>query len=65
MHSRKVIQSALTRQDYAGTREAYSKMLETGRDDPVTKYLMFKVGLQSGDMDLGAHQICSIGKSGY
>lgn len=28
-------------------------MTESGRDEPVTRYLMYKVGLQSGDDDLG------------
>lgn len=50
---RKIIQCALSRQDYAAAREAYNKMTDTGRDEPVTRYLMYKAGLQSGDMDLG------------
>jgi len=48
-----MIQCALSRQDYAAAREAFNKMSDTGRDEPVTRYLMYKVGLQSGDMDLG------------
>lgn len=28
-------------------------MSDSGRDEPVTRYLMYKAGLQSGDMDLG------------
>jgi hypothetical protein len=28
-------------------------MPETGRDDPVTRYLMYKVGVRSGDGDFG------------
>jgi hypothetical protein len=28
-------------------------MPETGRDEPVTRYLMYKVGIRSGDSDFG------------
>jgi hypothetical protein len=28
-------------------------MTDSGRDEPVTRYLMYKVGLGSGDVDLG------------
>ncbi|KAI8934579.1 hypothetical protein NX059_008277 [Plenodomus lindquistii] len=28
-------------------------MPETGKDEPVTRYLMYKVGVQSGDTELG------------
>jgi hypothetical protein len=52
---RKIIQCALTRQDYEAARSAYARMTETGRDEPVTRYLMYKVSLQSGDADFGKH----------
>jgi len=48
-----MIQCALSRQDYAAAREAFNMMSDSGRDEPVTRYLMYKAGLQSGDMDLG------------
>lgn len=48
-----MIQCALSRQDYAAAREAFNMMSDSGRDEPVTRYLMYKTGLQSGDMDLG------------
>lgn len=48
---RKIIQCALTRRDYEAARSAYARMTETGRDEPVTRYLMYKVALQSGDAD--------------
>jgi hypothetical protein len=53
MCNRKIIQCALSRQDHAVAREAYSKMSESGRDEPVTRYLMYKAGLQSGNTELG------------
>ncbi|KAH8730487.1 meiosis protein SPO22/ZIP4 like-domain-containing protein [Phaeosphaeriaceae sp. PMI808] len=50
--SRKLIQCALSKQDYVAAREAYHLMPEASRDDPMTRYLMYKAGLQSGDVDL-------------
>jgi hypothetical protein len=57
MCNRKIIQCALSRQDHAVAREAYSKMSESGRDEPVTRYLMYKAGLQSGNTELGTVQV--------
>ncbi|KAF1852174.1 SPO22-domain-containing protein [Cucurbitaria berberidis CBS 394.84] len=49
--SRKIIQCAFARQDCVAAREAHSKMSDTGRDEPVARYLMYKVALRSGDME--------------
>ncbi|KAF1835983.1 SPO22-domain-containing protein [Decorospora gaudefroyi] len=49
--SRKIIQCALLRHDYAAARDVYAKMQQSGRDESVTRYLMYKVGLKSGDVD--------------
>ncbi|KAF2872932.1 meiosis protein SPO22/ZIP4 like-domain-containing protein [Massariosphaeria phaeospora] len=46
---RKMILCALARQDYAVAQEAFGKMSDTGKDEPITRYLMYKVGLHSGD----------------
>ncbi|XPS72064.1 sporulation-specific protein 22 [Ascochyta lentis] len=51
---RKIIQSALWRQDYVAARSAYCNISEIGRDEPVTRYLMYKVGLRSGDADFAS-----------
>ncbi|KAI4944815.1 hypothetical protein J4E91_008503 [Alternaria rosae] len=47
--ARKIIQCALSRQDYEAAREVHAKMPESGKDDPVTRYLMYKAGLRGGD----------------
>jgi hypothetical protein len=47
------MQCAISRQDYAAAREAYSKMSDSGRDEPVTRFLMYKAGLRCGDTELG------------
>jgi hypothetical protein len=31
-------------------------MSDAGKDEPATRYLLYKVGVQSGDMDLGAYR---------
>lgn len=50
---RKIIQCALSRRDYEAARSAHSQMTESSRDEPVTRYLMYKVALQSRDAGFG------------
>ncbi|KAH7398979.1 meiosis protein SPO22/ZIP4 like-domain-containing protein [Phaeosphaeria sp. MPI-PUGE-AT-0046c] len=52
--ARKIIQCALIRHDHAAAREAYNNMSESGRDEPVTRYLMYKSGIRGGDAELAA-----------
>ncbi|KAF2447271.1 SPO22-domain-containing protein [Karstenula rhodostoma CBS 690.94] len=52
--ARKIIMCALARHDYAAARDIFSKMSDPGRDDRVTRYLMYKVALHSNDPDLAA-----------
>ena len=51
---RKIIQCALARQDYEAAREVHAKMPESGRNEPVTRYLMYKAGLRGGDEQFAA-----------
>jgi hypothetical protein len=53
MTGRKLVQCALSRQDYIAARDAYSKIPEIGQDEPVTRYLMYKVSLRDGDASFG------------
>lgn len=57
MRNRRIIQCALSRQDHAAAREAFGKMSDSGRDEPVTRYLMYKSSLQTEDTDLGERPI--------
>ena len=50
---RKLITCALARQDYASARSTFSKMSETGRDTPKTRYLMYKIALHEGETEFG------------
>ncbi|KAH3908764.1 hypothetical protein HBH56_171760 [Parastagonospora nodorum] len=61
--SRKIIQCALSRQDYAAAREAHKKMSENSRDEPVTRYLMYKAGIQTQDVELAAECLDHICRS--
>ncbi|KAF2281473.1 SPO22-domain-containing protein [Westerdykella ornata] len=51
---RKIILCAFSCKNYAGACEAFSQMSDTGKDEPITRYLMYKVALQRGDADLAA-----------
>ena len=44
---------ALARHDYAAAREIFSKMSDPGREDRLTRYLMYKVALYGNDPYLG------------
>ncbi|OAK98096.1 SPO22-domain-containing protein [Phaeosphaeriaceae sp. SRC1lsM3a] len=61
--ARKIIQCALIRHDHAAAREAYNRMSESGRDEAVTRYLMYKSGLRSGDTELTADSLEHICRS--
>lgn len=51
--TRKSIMCALARGDYEAARLVFSMMSEIGREDRVTRYLMYKVALRSGQPELG------------
>jgi hypothetical protein len=50
---RKMIQCALERQDDRTARELFNKMSDVGKAAPLTRFLMFKVALRSGDTEFG------------
>ncbi|KAF2463463.1 SPO22-domain-containing protein [Lindgomyces ingoldianus] len=52
--TRRVILCALARQDYVHARDAFNNMPDTGRSEPITRYLMYKVALHSGDPEFTA-----------
>lgn len=55
---RKLIHSALSRQDYAAAHDAYLRLPESSRDEPLTRYLMYKVSLRSERTDFGESLLC-------
>lgn len=54
---RKLILCALGRRDLTSARELCLQMSEASRTAPMTKYLMYKVAVRSGDEDLGKYMI--------
>lgn len=63
-HCRKLIQTAFSRQDYTAAREVYRGSPKSGRDEPITRYMMYKVGLKSGDADFGKLRVILIVRAG-
>ncbi|KAH7090298.1 meiosis protein SPO22/ZIP4 like-domain-containing protein [Paraphoma chrysanthemicola] len=61
--ARKIIQCALCEQNFAAAREAYKNMSDTGKEDPITQYLMYKVGLRSEDIDLATASLDHVCRS--
>ncbi|KAF2659423.1 SPO22-domain-containing protein [Lophiostoma macrostomum CBS 122681] len=58
--ARKIIQCASSRADFGAAREVFLKMSSIGRDEPLTRYLMYKVGLHSEDWDLASESLDSV-----
>ncbi|KAF2114687.1 meiosis protein SPO22/ZIP4 like-domain-containing protein [Lophiotrema nucula] len=52
--ARKVILCAISRQDYAAARDVFSKMSDVGKNEPITRFLMYKMALHSNDFDFAA-----------
>ena len=50
---RKIILCALARRDETAAREVFSSMSDSGKDEPTTRFLMYKVAISSDDFDLG------------
>lgn len=49
------------RNEFDNAKALYLEMLEPGRNDPMTKYLMFKVATRSNDKDLALECLESLG----
>lgn len=60
---RKMMLHALEKDDTATAREAYFQMPENGRGAPITRYILYKMALRSGDADLAAESLDVVLKS--
>ncbi|KAI8296835.1 Transcriptional regulator [Colletotrichum sp. SAR 10_98] len=58
---RKLILCALNRNNTEGARQIFHEMPGSARNETMTRYLMYKVALQSGDHDLAADCLERIG----
>lgn len=54
---RKLLLCALARQDVAGAREHFQTMSKAAKNEPLTRYLMFKVALRGDDPELAAESL--------
>lgn len=54
---RKLLLCALARQDVAVARDVFSAMNEAAQNEPLTRYLMFKVALRGNDTELAAETL--------
>lgn len=45
---------ALARQDMGGAREIYESLSETARNDPKTQFLMYKIAIRGGEVELAS-----------
>ncbi|KAL1606688.1 sporulation-specific protein 22 [Paraconiothyrium brasiliense] len=52
--NRKMIMCTMARHDYAAAREIFLKMSDPGREDRITRYMMYKVALHGNYPDLAA-----------
>lgn len=60
---RKLILNAIVEGDEATAREAYFAMPESGRNAAITNYLMYKLALRSGDVDLASKSLDGVLKA--
>ena len=60
---RKMILDALANGDTDTAREAYFAMPESGKAAPITKYIMYKVALRSGDAELASDSLDGVLKA--
>ncbi|KAK2008451.1 SPO22-domain-containing protein [Colletotrichum eremochloae] len=59
--SRKLILCALGQNDTERARQVFHNMAETAQNEPMTRYLMYKVALRSADRELAAECLEPIG----
>jgi tetratricopeptide (TPR) repeat protein len=52
--SRKLLLCALARQDTVSAREVFSTMSEAAKNDPMTRFLMFKIAIRSRETELAS-----------
>lgn len=50
---RKIILCGLESKDFGMAMEAFNEMSEAARNEPFTRFLMFKIAMRTSDKDLG------------
>ncbi|POS85724.1 hypothetical protein EPUL_000909 [Erysiphe pulchra] len=60
--SRKILLCALAKKEISNAREIFFSMTETARNEPLSRFLMYKIAIRSGDDDMAVeclHKISS------
>ncbi|RFU28018.1 hypothetical protein B7463_g8334, partial [Scytalidium lignicola] len=52
--SRKLLLCALARQDIRSARGIFDSMSDTAKEEPMTRFLMYKIAIRCGDIDLAS-----------
>lgn len=60
---RKLLLCALSRQDTNSARDTYGSMSDVARNEPLTRFLMYKISLRCGDMEFAAECLQMISSS--
>lgn len=55
--TRKLLLCALAKQDVANAQEIFNNMAQSAKDEPMTRFLMYKVAIRSGDIDLASESL--------
>ncbi len=60
---RKLILCALSKNDLLSAKEIFNAMSESARDEPMSRFLLYKVAVRSGDIDLAAECLAIVSAS--
>ncbi|KAF8863587.1 SPO22-domain-containing protein [Acephala macrosclerotiorum] len=58
--SRKLLLCALARKDVGSAREIFNSMSDCARDEPMSRFLMYKIAIRCGDIELAAECLQTI-----
>lgn len=52
--TRKLLLCALARKDVSSAREIFNSMSDSARNEPMSRFLMYKISIRSGDIELAS-----------
>jgi hypothetical protein len=61
--NRKLLLCALGRQDIGSARDIFGTMSEVARDEPMTRFLMYKIAIRCGEIEIAAECLQIISSS--
>ncbi|KAL3427171.1 hypothetical protein PVAG01_00680 [Phlyctema vagabunda] len=60
---RKLLQCALAQQDFTTARDVFGQMTDSTKDEPLTRFLMYKIAIRCHELDFAAECLEHIGRS--